>query len=119
MNGLEHVKIIIENNDTKIFNAICDFLRDYKDDFLFEGDYCHSYPFELSLCDYKLLEQSVVSKQDTNIIELLVEASIRLFDIYDIGLHRIITERFRIDLQISAESDETEVVYIGRCLSGV
>ena len=119
MNASEHTKIIIENNDTKIFNALCDFLRDNKDEYLYDGDYCHSYPFVLSLRDYKLLEQFVVSKQDTNIIELLVEASIRLFDIFDIGLHRIITERFRIDLQISSESEETEVVYIGRCLSGV
>lgn len=119
MNASEHTKIIIENNDTKIFNALCDFLRDNKDEYLYDGDYCHSYPFVLSLLDYKLLEQAVVSKQDTNIIELLVEASIRLFDIFDLGLHRIITERFRIDIQISSESDETEVVYIGRCLSGV
>ena len=46
-------------------------------------------------------------------VKMLVEASVRLFDIYDIGMHRIITERFRIDLSVCSERGNAEVGYIG------
>lgn len=107
------VKTIVENNDTRIINAICDFLRDYKDDYLYKGDYYDSYPFELSLRDYKLIEYSIICEQEKARIELLVEASVRLFDIYDIGMHRIITERFRVGLSVCSERCDVVVGYIG------
>ena len=118
MNELEKTKIIIESRYySELFDAITQYLHENPEAFWFDGDYCYQYRFELGLCDYKIVELYYVADQGTKIMEIVVEASIEVFDVWDIGLNRNITEKLRIGASIDFWYENFEVVYVGQYMS--
>ena len=113
MNELENTKNIIERKYYfVIFDAITKYLRENPEEFWFDGDYCYQYWYELGLCDYKIVELYSVMDQGTKIMEIVVEASSEVFDMWDIGLNRNITEKLRIGANIDFWYENFEVVYV-------
>ena len=119
MNELEKTKLIIESKYySDIFNAITNYIRNNPDLFWYDGDYCYLHWYELGLCDYKIVELYSVMYQGTKIMEILVEASIEVFDMEGIGLmNRSMTEKLRIGANIDSEYENFEVVYVGQYMS--
>ena len=118
MNELEKTKNIIESKYYfVIFDAITKYLQENPEAFWFDGDYCYQYWYELGLCDYKIVELYSVTDQGTKIMEIVVEASIEVFDMFDIGLNRNITEKLRIGASIDFWYENFEVVYVGQYMS--
>lgn len=118
MNELEKTKVIIESKYYfEIFNAITNFLRDNPETFWYDGDYCYQYWYELGLCDYKIVELYYVMDQGTKIMEIVVEASIEVFDMEDIGLNRNLNEKLRIGANVDSNYEIFEVVYVGQYMN--
>lgn len=85
--------------------------------FWFDGDYYYLYWYELGLCDYKIVELISVMDQETKTMEIVVEASIEVFDMEDYGLNRNITEKLRIEAKVDFEYKNFEVAYVGLYMS--
>ena len=118
MNESENTKNIIESKFYfALFDAITGYLKENPEVFWFDGDYCYQYWYELGLCDYKIVELYSVMDQGTKIMEIVVEASIEVFDMFDIGLNRNITEKLRIGANIDFWYENFEVVYVGQYMS--
>ncbi len=118
MNELEKAKIIIESKYYfAIFDAINKCLQENPEAFWFDGDYYYLYWYELGLCDYKIVELNFVMDQGTKIMEIVVEASIEVFDMEDYGLNRNITEKLRIEAKVDFEYENFEVAYVGLYMS--
>lgn len=65
MNDLEKTKLLLETKyNVEIFDAISEYLRDNPDAFYYAGDYYNHYLYELSLCDYKIVELYYVVEQE-------------------------------------------------------
>ena len=118
MNDLEQTKVILENRFyVEIFNAISKYLKDNPDVFGCDGDYCYQYLYELGLRDYKIVELYYVVDQETRIMEIVVETSIEVFDTWDYGLNRNMTEKLRIGANVDSMYENFEVVYVGQYIS--
>ena len=118
MNDLEQTKYIIESKfHIEIFDAISEYLQDNPDAFYYVGDYYNHYLYELSLCDYKIVELYYVVEQGTKRIEIVVEAIIDVFDVWDLGLNRNMTEKLRIGANVDSMYENFEVVYVGQYIS--
>ena len=118
MDEIEKTKHIIESRYYfEIFNAITKYLQEKPEAFWFDGDYCYQYWYELGLCDYKIVKLYSVMDQGTKMMEILVEASIEVFDMEDYGLNRNITEKLRIEAKVDFRYENLEVVYVGQYMS--
>ncbi len=119
MSDIEQTKHIIKAKYYfDIFDAIINYLRDDPDEFRYEGDYYYQYWYELGLRDYKLVELFCEENHGIRIMNIIVEADISVFDLEDLGLNRIITEKLCIGASIDSAYENFKVMYVGKYLCG-
>ena len=108
-------KIIIERNYYfEIFNAITNYLQENPEAFWYKEDYWSPYWYELGLIDYKIDDLYPRMDQGKPLMEIMVEASIELFDIQESSLGCRMTEKIRIVANVDFEYENFEVVYVER-----
>ncbi len=117
MNDIEQTKRITNGKYyDDIFDAITDYLRENPDEFRYEGDYYSQYRYELGLRDYRSVELFYDINHGIRILNIIVEAVISVFDMEDLGLDRIITEKLRIEAGMDPDHENFKVMYVGKYL---